>query len=148
MSKFYNERGMTLLEVLAVTIIVTLVSIVLMSILTNGKTSSDKQMKSSVQLSDATYILKVVTKDTRKSTEIITKDLDDRTEYILTNNQNNQKYNYVFHRNNQTIARDDEIIAVNVLDFKIKDKRSHIIIDITTPNNKPFSSTIYFRGGS
>ncbi|UPW84301.1 type II secretion system protein [Lysinibacillus sp. Ag94] len=148
MSKFHNERGMTLLEVLAVTVIVTLVSIILMSILTNGKTSSDKQMKSSVQLSDATYILKVVTKDTRKSTKIITKDLDDCTEYILSNNQNNQKYNYNFCRNNQTVERDNEIIAVNVLDFKIKDKRSHIIIDITMPNNKPFSSTIYFRGGS
>jgi len=148
MFKFNNERGVTLLEVLAVTIIVALVSIVLMSILTNGKTSSDKQMKSSVQLSDATYILKVVTKDTRKSTEIITKDLDDYTEYIFKNNQNNQRYNYVFHRNNQTIERNDEIIAVNVLDFKIKDKRNHIIIDITTPNRKPFSSTIYFRGGS
>lgn len=148
MSKFHNERGMTLLEVLAVTVIVTIVSTVLLSIFTNGKTSSDKQMKSSVQLADATYILKVVTKDTRKSTEMMTKDLDDCTEYIFTNNQNNQKYDYKFCRNNQTIERDNEIIAVNVLDFKIKDKRSHIMIDITMPNNKPFSSTIYFRGGS
>jgi len=40
------------------------------------------------------------------------------------------------------------MIAANVLDFKIEDKRSHVIINITTPNSKPFSSTIYFRGGS
>jgi len=139
---------MTLLEVLAVTVIVTLVSIVLMSILTNSKTTSDKQMKSSIQLSDATYILKVVTKDTRKSTEIFMKAQDEYTEYTLLNNQNNQKYTYVFQQKNQTITRNDEIIAANVLDFNIQDRQSHIVINITTPNSKPFSSTIYFRGGS
>ncbi|MFJ6263894.1 type II secretion system protein [Lysinibacillus xylanilyticus] len=148
MSKFHNERGVTLLEVLAVTIIATIVSIVLMSILTNSKTTNDKQMISTIQLSDTTYILKVVTKDTRKSTKILMKALDEYTEYILINNQNNQKYTYVYHRKNQTITRNDEMIAANVLDFNIEDKRSHIIIDITTPNSKSFSSTIYFRGGS
>ncbi|MEQ6355021.1 type II secretion system protein [Lysinibacillus sp. M3] len=148
MSKFQNERGVTLLEVLAVTVIATIVSIVLMSILTNSKTTSDKQMKSTIQLSDTTYILKVVTKDTRKSTEIHKKALDEYTEYTLINNQNNKKYTYVYHQKDQTITRNDEMIAANVLDFNIEDKRSYVIIDITTPNSKPFSSTIYFRGGS
>lgn len=148
MSKFQNERGVTLLEVLAVTVIATIVSIVLMSILTNSKTTSDKQMKSTIQLSDTTYILKVVTKDIRKSTEIHKKTLDKYTEFTLINNQNNQKYTYVYSQKDQTITRNDEMIAANVLDFKIEDKRSHVIINITTPNSKPFSSTIYFRGGS
>jgi len=148
MSKFHNERGVTLLEVLAVTVIATLVSLVVMSILMNSKTTSDKQMESTIQLSDTTYILKVVTKDTRKSTEIHKKPLDEYTEYTLINNQNNRKYTYVYHQKDQTITRNDEMIAANVLDFNIEDKRSHVIIDITTPNSKPFSSTIYFRGGS
>ncbi|GAB0167007.1 type II secretion system protein [Lysinibacillus sp. CTST325] len=148
MSKIHNERGVTLLEVLAVTIIATLVSIVVMSILTNSKTTSDKQMESTSQLSDTTYILKVVTKDIRKSTKIYKKVLDEYTEYTLINNQNNQKYIYIYRQKDQTITRNDEMIAENVLGFNIENKQSHVIIDISTPNSKPFSSTIYFRGGS
>lgn len=138
MSKFHNEKGVTLLEVLAATIILTLISIVIIAILQNSNTTSNKQMDSSNQLNDVTHIIGVITKDARKSNELLNSTPD---EYTFKNNQNTQVYTYIFNRNDQTLTRNTEIIATNVLEFSIVSN----VIDITTSNNKNFKSTIYFR---
>ncbi|MGE7839165.1 PulJ/GspJ family protein [Lysinibacillus sp. NPDC093712] len=143
MSKLQNEKGMTLLEVLAATIIVTIISVFLLSILINSNNTSNKQMKSSMQLTDASYALKVITKDARKSTQL--KSSGD--EYTLKNDQNSEEYIYKFNREDQILTRNKEVIASNVSNFKIDNMGNYITIEITQPGNKPFLSTIYFRGG-
>ncbi len=143
MSKLQNEKGMTLLEVLAATIIVTIISVLLLSILINSNNTSNKQMKASMQLTDTSYVLKVITKDARKSTQL----KSNKDEYTLKNDQNTEEYIYKFNREDQLLTRNTEVIASNVLDFKIDNMGNYITIEITQSGDKPFLSTIYFRGG-
>lgn len=143
MSKLQNEKGMTLLEVLAATIIVTIISVLLLSILINSNNTSNKQMKASMQLTDTSYVLKVITKDARKSTQL----KSNKDQYTLKNDQNTEEYIYIFNREDQLLTRNTEVIASNVLDFKIDNMGNYITIEITQLGDKPFLSTIYFRGG-
>lgn len=143
MSKFQNESGMTLLELLATIIIVTIISVLLLSILINSNNTSNKQMKSSLQLTDASYVLKVITKDARKSTQLISSE----DKYTLKNEQNTEEYIYKFNREDQVLTRNTEVIATNVLNFNINNMGNYITIEVEQPGNKPFLSTIYFRGG-
>ena len=143
MSIFQNEKGMTLLEVLAVTIIASIVSVLLLSILINSNTTSNKQMKSSMQLTDASYMLKVITKDARKSTQLIVSGDD----YTLKNNQNTDEFIYTYNREQKILTRNTEVIASNIENFSIDNMGTYISIRIEQPGNTPFLSTIYFRGG-
>lgn len=63
-----NERGMTLVEILAVTVITGIVAILVFSLIQSSTKQHIQQTKEAGNLSDITYALKVVTKDIRRST--------------------------------------------------------------------------------
>lgn len=62
-----NTRGMTLIEILAVTVITSIIAILIFSIIQSSVTQQVQQTKEAANLRDITYALKVVTKDIRRS---------------------------------------------------------------------------------
>lgn len=133
-----NENAMTLVEVLAATIILSFIAIGILVVLVNGNNTSNKQMKSSIQLSEVTYTLDLLTRDARKTNQLDTSIQD---KYIFENTNNAQKYTYIFNKSNYTLTRNNEVIASNILNFSINNS----VIRIETTNNKIFESTIYTR---
>lgn len=64
-----SKRGMTLIEVLAVTVIISIVASLIFNIIQSSVTQQAQQTKEANNLNDITYALKVVTKDIRRSVE-------------------------------------------------------------------------------
>lgn len=62
-----NQKGLTLLEVLAAVTIISIIIVLLYGILFNSKEQYNSQTEKNEQLSDISYALKVITKDIRKS---------------------------------------------------------------------------------
>lgn len=73
-----NTRGMTLIEILAVTVITSIIAVLVFSIIHLSVTQQVKQTRETASLNDVTYALKVVTKDIRRSknADIIDKKLE------------------------------------------------------------------------
>ena len=69
--KYLNENGLTLIEILAAVVIASIVSITLTSILLDGTKNQSKQIQKNSELNDASYIMKIVTKDFRMTSETI-----------------------------------------------------------------------------
>lgn len=139
-----NEKGFTLIEVLAVTIILSLISALLLGILTNMSTSHAKEVQAHQQLYDTTYILKLVTLDIRKSTTLSFED----GQYILYKDETpTEKYIYVFDDTTNTLSRNGIPLSTNINDFNlIGTKTITITIEDLEGNSK--MTTLHFRRGS
>lgn len=90
-----NKQGLTLIEVLAVTVIISIIAILIFSIIQSSLDQRVKQTKETKDLFDITYALKVVTKDIRRAvtasangTTLFLKFPDDEAAtYLLENNE-------------------------------------------------------------
>lgn len=67
MKKILNRNGLTLIEVLAVIIIIILIFSIIYGIQFNSNNQYKMQIEKNEQLNDISYALKVITKDFRKS---------------------------------------------------------------------------------
>ena len=62
-----NEAGITLIETVAVTVIIAIVSLLIYSIIHQSQTNFHKQNNVNKDINDAAYALKVITKEIRKT---------------------------------------------------------------------------------
>lgn len=63
-----NMRGITLIEILAVTVITSIIAILVFSLIQASVNQQIQQTRKTDNLNDITYALKIVTKDIRRST--------------------------------------------------------------------------------
>ncbi|KGR74032.1 prepilin-type N-terminal cleavage/methylation domain-containing protein [Ureibacillus sinduriensis] len=131
-----TQKGITLIEVLAVLIIISFISILLIGILFNSNKAHKEEVKSNQELSAVSYAFKVVTKDVRK------------TIYVEYNKANNQ---YIFETNDgdivyalidNTLYRNDQKLVSNIDQFNL----NKIDNSIEIKSSKGESTTLYFRG--
>ena len=62
-----NKQGLTLIEILAATVIISIIAILIFSIIQSSLDQRVKQTKETRDLFDITYALKAVTKDIRRA---------------------------------------------------------------------------------
>ena len=61
-----NQAGITLIETVAVTVIIAIVSLLIYSIIHQSQTNFHEQNNINKDINDAAYALKVITKEIRK----------------------------------------------------------------------------------
>lgn len=138
---FKDNTGLTLIEILAVVVILSIVSFFLLNIALSSTKQGNIQSKESFQINDTAYVLKQITKDLRKTSEVIPH--SNGYNFKQSGGTLFIKYNY----QNNTLYRADQIIANNIHDFKIdtsiKDKvKIYFII-----NGEKSATTISLRTG-
>ncbi|MEY2370799.1 MULTISPECIES: PulJ/GspJ family protein [Lysinibacillus] len=138
-----HQQGFTLVETLAVVVIISIISVLLFSILSSSTSTHQKQAKNNKNLQDTSYALKLITKDFRKATQF-----DDATDTFTT--RDGQK-TYIL--SNNTITRNGEIIATNIKEFELKNKNHDnqnkpiiLTIRIKNTSDKEISSELTSRG--
>lgn len=147
MKHLKKQHGFTLIEVLATTIIAALVSVLLISILVSSGNTNVKQVKANKNLADASYILKVITKDIRKSTKV--EKVDDITFTFINESASTGPIRYSFDDASRTLYRNNEVLAVGLKKFVIpKTSTVSVPIIIETESQQPISTTLYFRSGN
>lgn len=143
MKFFKKQQGFTLIEVLAATIIAALVSILIIGILVNSSNTNIKQIKANKNLTDASYILKVITKDIRKTTRV---DQVDNTFTFTNESSSAGPFIYTFDKASHTLYRNNEVLAVGLKKFVIPNTSTvSVPIEIETESQQSISTTLYFR---
>ena len=88
-----NERGMTLIEVVAVLVIVSLIAVALVSLQRDSTKQLKDQQSANLQLQQNAAILKRITKEVRKKPEIMEDNLKDLKNKLGLSNQDTLKIN-------------------------------------------------------
>lgn len=140
--KNQNERGFTLVEIMGVVVILGIVTTFLLNILISSNDTNTKQLSTNQQLDEMSYVLKVITKDMRRTTQFKT------PPYIFENDDASIQYVYVLDGNGN-ITRNGEIIASNIEEFNIKSVVSNrlkgVSIEIKIKNGRSNETELTFR---
>lgn len=144
MGKRLNEKGITLVELLASIVLASIIMLLVYSVLMTGIKQYNNQFEKNNQQTDISYTLKIITKDIRKTANPIWKS----NKEIELNG-----INYSFDGN--TITRNGLVIAPSIVDFNVQEETQEEdrkwIITVTSStkqgNKKTETTTIYLRKG-
>lgn len=137
-----NERGLTLIEVLATIILLFIISAFVFNFIITSKEEHNAQAASNQELFDNTYILKLLTKDIRKSTHA---DLITANEFIFKNQDGSTSFKYKYEPLSKSIFRNEDLIASNIQNLQILLNGNSIELLITNTKGIKFQTTLHFR---
>lgn len=138
-----NEKGLTLVEILAFISLAAIISILAYNLLSSTNAEGAAQTKENRELQTVTYALKVVTKDVRQSISAIK--VNDE-QFTLVNALNvSDNVDYVYNESLKTLSRNSQIIAVNVELFEVIHTPVSITLKITNSKNESVETTLYYR---
>jgi prepilin-type N-terminal cleavage/methylation domain-containing protein len=139
-----NERGLTLIELLAVLVIGSLILILISNIHIFGHKQNKEQSQKAASLYDVSYAAKVITKEIRKAEKVKVKN------DILTLNPDKPNQ-VIFKESNGSIFMNESPIVMDITRFIVKRKEGSnkiIELDIESQSlNGKITTEIYFRGG-
>lgn len=134
MSK-HNQQGLTLVEVLAVIIILSIISTFIFSIMNSSISQHSEQGKEVQQIQSGAFVLKQITKDMRKSYRIEI-DSENANKYYLYNKEK-LLYQYEYTSNNELLRTDENndvtVVGKNIESFLI------------STDNEGKEATIFFK---
>ena len=137
-----NEKGITLVEILAVIIISFVLILLVSKIHLFTQKHYNSQSDTTGQLFNVTHAGKVITKEIRKA--------DGRS--IITNTPNydkiiiTDKIEYSYDTANQwIIAKDGTILAKNIKEFYVKKNGNELILKIISVDNEKVNTKIVIR---
>ncbi|MFF5993502.1 prepilin-type N-terminal cleavage/methylation domain-containing protein [Lysinibacillus sp. KU-BSD001] len=141
-----NERGISLVEVLAVIVISSIIIIFLSGIILGSVNTHNQQLSDSQQIYDKMYALKLITKDLRKlqSPNFLVVD-SSNTSATLQYSSSDPTISYQLV--DGELKRGSEVITKNVDDFTIEKIGHSVFIEITD-NEGTLTTEITLRGGN
>ncbi|WP_286927058.1 MULTISPECIES: PulJ/GspJ family protein [Lysinibacillus] len=131
------QHGMTLVEVLAVLVIVSIISVLLFNILGSSTSTHQKQSTKNEELRNASYALKLITKDFRRA-----RNFDESTYTFTIDSQS-----YVYTISNNTITRNGETVANNIESFSLSYVNNILTVNLKSQNGKEISTNLSLRKG-
>lgn len=143
-----NQRGITLVEILAAVVIIGFLSILILNVQVESSDQYNKQLSKNQQLNEVSYVLKVITKELRNANFITLNDekqepLSGNTVYTGIDIDGTQ---YQLDTSSKIITRNGNIFANNIEDFYVKENGNEISIRIISTNGKKIDTTITVRG--
>ncbi|MFK5706492.1 PilW family protein [Lysinibacillus boronitolerans] len=145
MSIRHNQKGLTLVELLAAIVITTIIVLFLYNLITLGLNQNNLQSQKNNDIKDASYALKLMTEDLRKTSLDVQK-IDEIIEESSTLKVNNNTYSH--NENTQTLELNNVTIARQIKNFNIFNVSSvGVKLSIETTNGKKYSAVIMLREG-
>lgn len=142
-----NERGLTLVEILAVIIIGSIIMLLISNVHLFGQKQYKSQSEKSRHLFDVTYAAKVITKEIRKAEKVMLKD----NILTVTLNDTNET---VFELRNDAILKNTSPFVLGISEFMIipaDDNKRKLKIKINSleqnGKNESIETEIYLREG-
>ncbi|HWI47506.1 MAG TPA: type II secretion system protein [Rummeliibacillus sp.] len=141
-----NQRGMTLVEILAAVLLMGLVSVLILNVLVESTNQYKEQLSKDKQLNDVSYVLKVITKDMRKSTASQINPIANGIE-VNGNKYQFDKSDYTIKKNNETLINNIDTFTVTK---SLNDNEWNIYIKEKSDNRSKLTeakTTIVLRSG-
>ena len=139
-----NSRGVSLIEILAATVLISIISLLVFDIVNASQKQSIEQTKEGQQINDAAYVLKVITKDVRKTSKV---EFKPNNEYVFHLHESSKQviYKYV----NNELFRNDQLLANRVEGFEIKSTDQNSYIDVSfSINSQAYKASVAYRKGT
>ncbi|MFY3792769.1 type II secretion system protein [Ureibacillus sp. MALMAid1270] len=135
-----NEKGVTLVEVLAVIVLFSIIAIFVFTIISSSTKQQTEQTMESLELQDGAYLLKQITRDLRKSVK-----LDNQVgRYTFQDQQGNTLFTYEYK--DKKLYRNSSLIGNGIEQFSLTgDETVNLRFTI---KNKQFETTITLRKGT
>ncbi|MGE6367648.1 PilW family protein [Planococcus kocurii] len=137
-----QQRGITLVELLAVIVIGGILMILILSIFSNGNKTYQNQTARSEQITDMRYIAKVITKEIR---------MTDKVSIVNSNLVLGINEKLVFSLENGQLKKNQKVIASNIAVFTFSFADRTLLIEIESEeennNKQQLSTEIYIREG-
>lgn len=160
-----NEKGFTLVEVLAVVVILAIVSAILFNLLTSSNKEYKSQVDDTTNLNELSFIMKEITRDFRKS-----KIVDIQTNQVVfkTKENNQEKVIATYTRIVDTLSKNGSPYQTKIGSFCVQSTKEPskststsdcpstsqtqsaqegIYLNIENTNDKRVETTLYSRGG-
>jgi len=136
-----QQRGLTLVEVLAVLVIFSIISILLMSILGSSTSTHQKQLTKNKELQNTSIVLKLITKDFRKSVKF------DEATYTFTTIVDGSETEQTYVLSDDKITRNGETIATDIEEFELSNQESSstLTIRIKSKHNQEIRTELTSR---
>lgn len=93
-----NQAGITLIETVAVTVIIAIVSLLIYSIIHQSQTNFHEQNNINKDINDAAYALKVITKEIRKNPTKVSMDSLSESELTINKGVTGKELHFVFDK--------------------------------------------------
>ena len=140
---FNNSNGLTLIEIMAVLAILSIIGILAANIVISSININSQQSAESKQITDSSYILKLITKDLRSTSSIDYKS----NEYIFKDDTENPIATYTFNPTDKSLMRNSSQIANDIVIFKISDNSTYSVRIEFFLHNENYETDIAFRKG-
>ena len=160
-----NEKGFTLVEVLAVIVILAIVGSILFNLLTSSNKEYKSQVDDTTNLNELSFIMKEITRDFRK-----TKIVDIQTNQVVfkTKENNQEKVIATYTKTGDTLSKNGSPYQTKIGSFcvqstkeplkststsdclstsKTPSAQEGIYLNIKNTNGKRVETTLYSRGG-
>ncbi|HJF32401.1 MAG TPA: prepilin-type N-terminal cleavage/methylation domain-containing protein [Sporosarcina psychrophila] len=139
-----SEKGLSLVEVLAVIIIGSLIMLLISNIHLFGQKQYKSQSEKSRHLYDVTYAAKVITKEIRKADEKGIANVGSKSDHIKLTDSIEYKYNSA----DKTIENKDRTILVKDIEkFVVSRSDSQIKLEIISKTGEKVKTNIVLRKG-
>lgn len=139
-----NQKGVTLVELLATLVLLSLVTVLLISIIVQSQNTYKRSQLTNVTTTEITFLINSITRDIRQNPENISSEGD-----VLTiSPSDGAPIVYSYDPGQLNLNRNNQTIISNVHDFKsppIKD--GFIKLELKDSNGKTWKSTIAIRTG-
>ena len=158
-----NEKGFTLVEVLAVIVILAIVGSILFNLLTSSNKEYKSQVNDTTNLNELSFIMKEITRDFRK-TKIV--DIQNYQVVFKTKENNQEKVIATYTKTGNTLSKNGSPYQTKIGSFcvqstkepskrtpdclstsKTPSAQEGIYLNIENTNGKRVETTLYSRGG-
>lgn len=158
-----NEKGFTLVEVLAVIVILAIVGSILFNLLTSSNKEYKSQVDDTTNLNELSFIMKEITRDFRK-TKIV--DIQNNQVVFKTKENNQEKVIATYTKTGDTLSKNGSPYQTKIRSFcvqstkepskrtpdclstsKTPSAQEGIYLNIENANGKSVETTLYSRGG-
>lgn len=155
-----NEKGFTLVEVLAVIVILAIVGAILFNLLTSSNKEYKSQVDDTTNLNELSFIMKEITRDFRK-TKIV--DIQNNQVVFKTTENNQEKVIATYTKTGDTLSKNGSPYQTKIRSFCVQSTKDPskrttdctntpsaqegIYLNIENINGKRVETTLYSRGG-
>lgn len=159
-----NEKGFTLVEVLAGIVILAIVGAILFNLLTSSNKEYKSQVDDTTNLNELSFIMKEITRDFRKSLNNPVIDKNSNTVIFKTTENGQEKVIATYTKTGDTLSKNGLPYQTKIRSFcvqstkepskstclstsKTPSAQEGIYLNIENTNGKRVETTLYYRGG-
>jgi len=148
MRRMNNEKGITLVELLAAIAISSIIAIFIIAIYLSIQKQYTGQSKQIKNLTDVTIAAKAITKDLRSAIEVEVDENNDKEIFIkIQTNERPEEITYTFDEEQNILRRNGAPYLYHLKQFEVKKVESKVSLKFVSETDKELETDIVIREG-